>query len=312
MTPTNFRLDAMSKTKGILYAAVSSSTFGLAPFFSIMLLTTGFSSFEVLSYRWGVASATLILFGLISGYNFRLNKKDFGVVFLLSLFRAATSLSLVIAYQNIASGVASIIHFMYPLAVALAMMLFFHEKKSLWTITAILVSIAGAVFLSSGDISHSGGNTTVGIITACISICYIIGVRKSRAVQINSTVLTCYVMGIGALLFIICGCFTSGIRIVTDWGTWLYILGLALPATAISNMALIKAIKHIGPTLTSIFGAMEPLTAVIIGTLVFQELLTLKSVIGIILIVTAVTIVFFREKRSTINDHSSSTANHLP
>lgn len=42
MTPTNFCLDAMSKTKGILYAAVSSSTFGLAPFFSIMLLTTGF------------------------------------------------------------------------------------------------------------------------------------------------------------------------------------------------------------------------------------------------------------------------------
>ena len=38
------------------------------------------------------------------------------------------------------------------------------------------------------------------------------------------------------------------IRIVTDWNTWMYILGLALPATAISNMALIKAIKHIGPT----------------------------------------------------------------
>ena len=165
--------DAMSKTKGILYAAVSSSTFGLAPFFSIMLLTTGFSSFEVLSYRWGVASATLILFGLISGCSFRLNKKDFGTVFLLSLFRATTSLSLVIAYQNIASGVASIIHFMYPLAVALAMMLFFHEKKSLWTITAILVSIAGAVFLSSGDISHSGGNTTVGFIAACISVFFL-------------------------------------------------------------------------------------------------------------------------------------------
>lgn len=105
----------------------------------------------------------------------------------------------------------------------------------------------GAVFLSSGDISHSGGNTTVGIIAACISVFsyggYIIGVRKSRAVQINSTVLTCYVMGIGALLFIICGSFTSGIRIVTDWNTWLHILGLALPATAISNMALIKAIQ---------------------------------------------------------------------
>ena len=87
------QFQSINKTKGILYAAVSSSTFGLAPFFSVMLLNIGFSSFEVLSYRWGIASLTLILFGWLSGCNFRLNKKDFGTVFLLSLFRAATSLS---------------------------------------------------------------------------------------------------------------------------------------------------------------------------------------------------------------------------
>lgn len=300
---------SINKTKGILYAAVSSSTFGLAPFFSIMLLNIGFSSFEVLSYRWGIASVLLILFGLLSGCNFRLNKKDFGTVFLLSLFRAATSLSLVIAYQNIASGVASIIHFMYPLAVALSMMLFFREKKSVWTITAILISIAGAAFLSSGNIGHSGGNIITGIIAATLSVFfyggYIIGVRKSRAVQIESTVLTCYIMGLGALFFIICGCFTEGgIRMVTEWDTWLFILGLALPATAISNITLVKAIKYIGPTLTSIFGAMEPLTAVIIGTLVFKELFTAKSVIGIILIVAAVTIVVFRENQQQHKSNS--------
>ena len=265
-----------------------------------MLLNVGFSSFEVLSYRWGIASLTLILFGWLSGCNFRLNKKDFGTVFLLSLFRAATSLSLLIAYQNIASGVASIIHFMYPLAVAMSMILFFHEKRSAWIITAISMSIVGAILLSSGNIGHGNGNTTLGIISACISVFsyggYIIGIRKSRAVQIESTVLTCYVMGLGALLFIICGCFTSGIRLVTEGVTWLYILGLALPATAISNITLVKAIKHIGPTLTSIFGAMEPLTAVIIGIVAFKESFTVASAIGIMLIVTAVTIVVCKKK----------------
>ena len=138
------------------------------------------------------------------------------------------------------------------------------------------------------------------IISACISVFsyggYIIGVRKSRAVQIESTVLTCYVMGLGAPLFIICGCFTSGIRLVTEGVTWLYILGLALPATAISNITLVKAIKHIGPTLTSIFGAMEPLTAVIIGIVAFKESFTVASAIGIMLIVTAVTIVVCKKK----------------
>lgn len=100
----------MNRIKGILYAAVSSSTFGLAPFFSITLLLAGFSAFEVFSYRWGVAAIVLTLLGWCSGCSFRLARKDLLVVFGLSLLRAVTSFSLIIAYQNIASGVASTIH----------------------------------------------------------------------------------------------------------------------------------------------------------------------------------------------------------
>ena len=291
----------MNRIKGILYAIVSSSTFGLAPFFTLTLLSFGYSSFEVLTYRWGIASLCLIGFGLLAGCNFRLSKKDFGVVFLLSLFRATTSFSLVIAYQNIASGVASTIHFMYPLAVALAMIFFYHEKKSGWVISAVLLSILGAILLSSGNIAGYNANVTVGIICACISIFsyggYIIGVRKTRAVAINSTVLTCYVMSLGALFYIIGACCTSGLRIVTDGYVWLIILGLALPATAISNITLVQAIKNAGPTLTSILGAMEPLTAVVIGVFVFNELFTLNTLIGILLILIAVSMVVFREHR---------------
>ena len=134
----------MNRIKGILYAAVSSSTFGLAPFFSLTLLLAGFSAFEVLSYRWGVATIALTLFGWCSGCSFRLEKKDFLVVLLLSLLRAVTSFSLLIAYQNIATGVASTIHFMYPLAVSLVMMYFFQEKKSLWVMFAVFMSLLGA------------------------------------------------------------------------------------------------------------------------------------------------------------------------
>lgn len=292
----------MNRIKGILYAAVSSSTFGLAPFFSITLLLAGFSAFEVLSYRWGVASVVLTAFGLFSGCSFRLSKKDFGVVFLLSLLRAVTSFSLIIAYQNIASGVASTIHFMYPLAVALAMMFFFQEKKSLWVMFAVLMSLLGAALLSLGELDAKNGNTMIGLVAACVSVFsyagYIIGVRTTRAVQINSTALTCYVMGFGTVFYLIGAFCTSGLQLVSDGYTWLIILGLALPATAISNITLVQAIKYAGPTLTSILGAMEPLTAVVIGVLVFKELFTANSAIGILLILIAVSIVVFRRQKS--------------
>lgn len=292
----------MNRVKGILWAGVSSSTFGLAPLFTLLLLAAGYSSFEVLTYRWGVASLFLGTYGLLAGCRFRLSGRELGTVFLLSLLRAATSLSLVIAYQNIATGVASTIHFMYPLVVALVMICFFGERGSLWIFAAIALSIVGAVLLSAGNVDSSRGDTLVGIVASIASVVayggYIVGVRRSRAAQIDSTALTCYVMAFGALFFIAGGCFTGGIRLETDPRTWLYILGIALPATALSNMALVRAIRHIGPTLTSIFGAMEPLTAVVIGIWVFAEPFTMQGAAGILLIVAAVTIVVVRTRRT--------------
>lgn len=59
-------MQKIANLKGFTYAAISSSTFGLAPFFSIRLLNEGFSPFEVLSYRWGTASLALLAFGLLT------------------------------------------------------------------------------------------------------------------------------------------------------------------------------------------------------------------------------------------------------
>lgn len=182
------------------------------------------------------------------------------------------------------------------------MMLLFGEKKSFSVLFAVSISLIGAGLLSSGEMNGNNGNSTIGMTAAILSLFfyagYIIGVRKSRATHIPSTALTCYVMGLGALFFIIGGFLTGGIRLATDGHTWLNILGLALPATAISNITLVKAIKHVGPTLTSIFGALEPLTAVAIGYSVFHESFTPASAIGIVLILAAVTIVVMHEKKT--------------
>ena len=163
---------------------------------------------------------------------------------------------------------------------------------------AVLMSLFGAALLSSGELEAKSCDTIVGLVAACISVFSYGGVRTTRAAQINSTVLTCYVMGMGAVLYLIGAMATFGLHLVTDGYIWLIILGLALPATAISNITLVRAIKYAGPTLTSILGAMEPLTAVVIGVFVFKELFTLNSVIGILLILLAVGMVVFRKQKS--------------
>lgn len=281
-----------NRLSGYLYAALSSSTFGLAPLFTISLLVAGFSPYEVLAYRWGIASASLGVFGLCLKESFRIGRKDLAAVLLLSVLRAATSFSLVIAYKNISTGVASTIHFMYPLFVALVMMFCFGEKKSLPLLAAIVVSLVGAGLLSYGEIGGARDGVIAGMQAAALSVFfyggYIIGVRKSRAVNVPSTALTFYVMAFGALFFVIGGLFTDGIRLADSASSWLSILGLAIPATAVSNITLVKAIKNIGPTLTSIFGALEPLTAVVIGILLLGEQFTYRSMAGMTLVLCGV------------------------
>ena len=157
------------------------------------------------------------------------------------------------------------------------------------------------MLLSSGNVDFTQGDTLAGMIAAAVSVFsyagYIVGVRRSRAARIDSTALTCYVMAFGALFFLVGGSLTGGVRIETDLRAWLCIFGLALPATAVSNMALVQAIRRIGPTLTSVFGAMEPLTAVVIGVAVFAEPFTAKGAAGILLIVAAVLLVVLRRDR---------------
>ena len=51
------------------------------------------------------------------------------------------------------------------------------------------------------------------------------------------------------------------------------------------------AIRYIGSTPTAILGALEPVTAVFIGVVVFGETLTLRIIMGIILIILAVTLI---------------------
>lgn len=299
--------------KGILYAVLSSSTFGFAPFFTLMLLAGGLSSFGLLFYRWGVAALALGIFGLAARQNFRIGWRDLGTICLLGVARAMTSLSLVVAYSSISTGVASSIHFLYPLAVACGMAIFFRERISWKVIAAIIVSLLGAVLLSAGDLRAGGKDAVGGIAAASLSVLcyssYMIGIRKTRAARIDSAALTFYVTAFGALLFGVCGIvFDGGIQLVTGWKMWLCVLGIALPSTAISNITLVQAIKYIGPTMAALFGAMEPLTAMVVGVLAFGESFTWMTAVGMILVIAAVSAVVLYGSSGNGSNESASSA----
>lgn len=290
---------------GIFYAIISSASFGFSPLFSIALMVAGLSHFDILTYRWGIAALVLMIYAAIRGKTLKLNSVDeVWKIVLLSALRAVTSITLLIGYANIASGIASTINFMYPVVVALCMMLFYGEKKSAANIISIAMSIFGVYLLAHGDgLIVEGGDTTLGLVCSIISAfsfaAYYIVMKRTKADKIEVVKFTTWIMLLSAVYFLIGGLVTEGgISLVTDSRSWLYILGLGLWSTMVSSFTGVKAIRRIGPTLTSILGALQPLTAVILGVIFLDEHLGAKTVLGIALILVAVTIVVIHQGKS--------------
>ena len=290
---------------GIFYAAISSISFGFSPLFSLGLIAAGLSNFDVLSYRWMVAAVVLVIYALCKKKSLRISTFDEAwKIALLSALRAITSITLLIGYANIASGVASTINFMYPVIVTATMMIFFGEDKSWINVGAIALSIFGVYLMSSGEgLKVDGGNTELGLACSLISAisfaAYYVVMKQVKADKIEVVKFTTWVMLLSAIYFIIAGIIVDGkISIVTDGKLWMYILGLGLWATMVSNFTGVKAVRRIGPTLTSILGALQPLTAVILGGLFLDEHLGPKTIGGIALIMIAVGIVVTHHKKA--------------
>ena len=290
--------------KGLFYAAISSASFGFSPLFSIALIAAGLTHFDILSYRWLTAAAVLVLYAFAKRKTLLFNSfSEAWKTILLSALRALTSITLLIGYANIATGIASTINFMYPVIVTLCMMMFFGEKKSWLNIGAVLLSVLGVYLMASGDgLRVEGGNTALGLTCSIISAisfaAYYIVMKRSKADKIEAVKFTTWIMLLSGIYFVIGGIFVDGkITLVTGAKEWGYILGLGLWATMVSNFTGVKAVRRIGPTLTSILGALQPLTAVILGALFLNEHLGVKAIAGIVLIMTAVIIIVLKTKK---------------
>jgi len=251
----------------VLYAVVSSATFGLIPLFSIPLLHAGMASPTILFYRMLLSAAIMAAVALLLKRNFRISRRDFGVLAGLSLMYAATSLGLLRSYDYIPSGVATTVNFLYPLVVTIVMTLFFRERSSVWIVIAVFISLVGVALLAWGDAGNNDPGR--GLIYAGTTVftyaVYIIGVMKSRAGRLDPLIVAFYVLTFSAAVFLVYALSTSGIAVVHTWHIWRNLLLLALLPTVLSNLTLVLAIKHIGSTMTSILGSMEPLTAVLGG-----------------------------------------------
>ena len=288
---------------GYLAGIISGITYGMNPLFGVPVINKGLDVNSLLFYRYGVATLLMLAFMLVAKKQIRISWKQFGLMTVLGILFTGCSITLFEAYKYIPSGIATSILYVYPIMVALIMMLF-KQFPSWQTWVSIFAGVAGAVLLSikgGGGFIDWKGIALVVASGLCYTI-FIVMVNLSAQVKaIPNLTLTFYCFFIGSLMLFALSGFGVHLNPVPDAVSWLNVLGLAVLPTAVATITLAASSKAVGATKTSVLGILEPLTAIVIGTLVFKEAFTLNVALGVVLILFAILFMILTEKKPSSN-----------
>ncbi len=294
----DFKFPSSSKANGIILSAIASISFGFIPLFSLPLMNIGIKTPSILFYRFIIASIFMAFIIFYKKINLKINLQEGILLILLGVLYIFSSLGLQLGYLYMSSGVATVIHFTYPVFVVLLLLILFKEYPSKLIILSIIMAFIGVLFISKGDeetnISIKG--FLIVLSTGLTYATYMIIVNKSILSKMNNLKISFYVLTFCGISFFIMASFSGGIQILNDKNSVINALLLAIIPTVISNIMLIEGVKKCGSTLSSILGALEPFTAVIIGFLVFNEKLSAINILGIVLIFTMIIIIALSKK----------------
>lgn len=289
------------RLKGILNGAIAAASYGTNPLFALPLFAGGIGVNSVLFYRYAIA---VMIYGLwlkfVKKTSLHLTKKEFVPLFILAIFFSLSSLTLFEAFKYIEAGIACTILFIYPVLVAIIMAVFFKEKLTKTVLSAILLTSVGIGLLYRGKpgMSLNIHGVMVVFLSALLYALYIVGVKNIKAVQhLNRAKTSFYVMLFGLLVYIVNLKFCTELQIIDKPLLWLCAIALAIFPTIISLETITVSIKLVGSTTTAILGALEPITAIFFGVLIFHEQLTARIVTGVILILSGVFLIVTRKKK---------------
>lgn len=290
-----------AKTKGSICGIASAITYGLNPLGALNLYSDGVNVDSVIFYRYGLAMIVLAGAMLLQKQSFAIGRRELAICFLLGVIFALSSIALFSSFHYMEAGVACTLLFIYPVMVAVIMALFFKEKVTFAAGLAIAMAVTGVgmLYYGGGDMTMSTAGMLMVMFSSLAYALYIVILNRSR-LYLPPITLTFFVMLFGTLAVALHSLLGEEyhLQLLTGARQWLWVLMLAIVPTVFSLVLMTVAIKSIGPTPTAIMGALEPVTAVVIGVTVFNESFTLRIAAGMLLILVAVSLIIVEKPLS--------------
>lgn len=276
-----------------LYVFAAGSLWGIISLFLKPMLNLGFSQIQTVTLRCLVAAAVLGVYMLIKNKSlFRFKLRDIWC-FLGTGLVSLMFFSICYFYSMTYNGVCVAVILLYtsPVFVMLLSMPLFKEKITYKKLIAVVLTVAGCVFVSG-----AAGGQPIGFVGIVLGICSGLGyalysIFSRYALQRNYNSLT-----ISFYTFLICGLgclpFASPVSMALSLSpkAVLYSLGLGVVCCVMPYILYTKGLEYVDNTRASVIVAVEPVVASLIGVFVYNESVTAVKLLGVALVLSAVVI----------------------
>ena len=270
--------------KGITMTAAAGIIFGAFPIFTTLFVQFGGNVDAFNLYGFVLSVVFLAGYILLTKRSFAVPKKLVLWIVLAGVANVVTRILLTYSYQYLDVGIATTLHFLYPLFAAVLGVVCFREKMPLYKWIAFAVASLSVSMFATGV---QAGGQWIGIVLAAASgICfalYMLITEKADLTQIDPVVFVFYVSAVstvGCLFMGVSGSLTESIPIKA-----LIVLALCAIINNVLAFALQQqGVKYLGAAMTALFSLFEPIFSCVFGAIFLQQAMSLKSGAGIVLI----------------------------
>lgn len=280
------------RLRGTIEISIASFGFGFLGIFGKWAFSTGLSVGEFLSYRFTLAALLIWIFLLLFKPSWvKLTLKQTVIAALLGIFGYAFFSTLYFtAVEGVSVTLAALLLYTYPFWVNLFSHFFTHDKISLKEALCLVAASLGLVLLLWGHVEvHNAWAIAAGLGSA---ISYAIYVMLSGRLQKNVRPISSslYVITFGAIALSLFHHPNFGtIRNMTSFQASC-IFGIAIICTILPLTLELAALQKLKSKEVALLMMIEPLTAAIMGAVIFHETLSLRQFLGALVIAGALVV----------------------
>lgn len=286
-----------SSFKGIAMTASAGIIFGAFPIFTTLFVRFGGNVDSFNLYGFVLTVIFLAAYIAMTKRSFAVPKKAVLWVVLAGVANVATRILLTYSYQYLDVGIATTLHFLYPLFAALLDALCFREKMPIYKWIAFVVASLSVSLFATG--AQAGGQL-IGIILAVTSaVCfalYMLITEKANLTDLDPVVFVFYVSLVSTV-----GCLFMGIGgpliVAVPVKALIVLLLCAIVNNVIAFALQQQGVKYLGAAMTALFSLFEPVFSCVFGVIFLQQAMGIKSVFGIVLILLSLAAIVLLDNR---------------